>query len=265
MGICRDKYVEFLNGLGFNVVRLPRAGIDPLQLIGRQNGVTTLLGELSQLVESSTKPLPKVAANLKASNISGQQTDALDAALGVHLLGSFIGAMGGKLGLKASYSAARSLTFTFNDVTLDRALSLDVGQYLQNAALNADNIVLREYVLGNGDLYLITDVIRSTSFSVSAEAKGGGSLQVDVPDIQGIVGGDVKVSASGTSASVVTYSGKIPLAFGFSCVQVGVEGGHLSIESVKPGAATSLGLEVATAAAGSGSSLLSANGLLQLS
>jgi hypothetical protein len=261
MGICRDKYVEFLNDLGFNVVRLLRTGIEPLQLIGRQNGATGVLGELSQLVESSTKPLPKVTANLTAANINGQQTDALDAALGVHLLGSFIGAMGGKLGLKASYSQARSLTFTFNDVTLDRVLALDVGQYLQSAAVNADNVVLREYVLGNGDLFLITEVIRSTSFSVSAESKSGSQLEVEVPAIQDIVGGDVKVTGDGTKASVVTYSGKLPLAFGFSCVQVGVAGGHLSVESIKPGQATSLYVGGPSA----GSTLLSSNGLLQLS
>jgi hypothetical protein len=89
--------------------------------------------------------------------------------------------------------------------------------------------------------------------------------EAEVPDIQNVVGGDVKVTGKAASASQVTYSGKIPLAFGFSCVQVGVEGGHLSIESVKPGAATSLGLEAPAAAAGSGKGLLSANGLLQLS
>src|SRR5882724_47515 len=120
MGICKDKYVAFLNELGFNVIRLPRTGIDPLLLIGRQNGVTTLLGDLSKLATGSTNALPAVTANLKATNVNGKETDALDVGLGVHLLGSFIGAMGGKLGLKASYSAAKTLTFSFNDVTLDR-------------------------------------------------------------------------------------------------------------------------------------------------
>jgi hypothetical protein len=262
MGMCKDKYVAFLNDLGFNVIRLPRTGIDPLHLIGRQNGVTTLLGGLPKLVTGSTKPLPPVTQNLKAVNINGKETDALDVGLGIHLLGSFLGAMGGKLGLKASYSKARTLTFSFNDVTLDRVLVLDVGEYLKGASVDSDNVVLKEYVLGNGDLFLVTDIIRSSSLTVSGEAKTGGALELEVPEIQQMVGGTINVKGDATSAKQITYQGPEPLAFGFICVHVGVEGGLLSVMSHKPTEATSLSLRVPSSA---GSSvLLSAPGLLQL-
>jgi hypothetical protein len=49
---------------------------------------------------------------------------------------------------------------------------------------------------------------------------------VQVPEIQGIVGGSVKVSAAGSSASKVVYEGQVPLVFGFQAARLYYEQGR---------------------------------------
>lgn len=60
-------------------------------------------------------------------------------------------------------------------------------------------------------------------------------MAVEVPEIQKIVGGNVEVKAEVSGSSAVTYEGKVPLVFGFQCLDVGVRDGVLSLENTAAG------------------------------
>jgi hypothetical protein len=49
---------------------------------------------------------------------------------------------------------------------------------------------------------------------------------VSIPEIQEIVGGNVKVTGSATVTSKVTYAGHVPLVFGFQAVRLFYDGGR---------------------------------------
>jgi hypothetical protein len=235
MGICVDSGIKALRQLGYNVVRLPREGIKPLQLIGVQNGETIQLGGLDKLIVSSTLELPNIVLNEQASKINGQKSSDLSIAVGLNILGAIIGSMGGELGVKSQYKSAKSVTFEYVDVTGDAVAPLDVGQYLRNATVDVDNKIVEQYVLGNGRLYLITRTLKSKTFRVDAKASFSGSLELKVPQIQEVVGAEVEVKGDDKSENVVTYHGKVPLVFGFQCLDVGVYDGVISLETTPAG------------------------------
>jgi hypothetical protein len=58
MGLCKDPRLTYLNDEGYNVVRLPRKGITPLGIIGRDHKSKTWLGTLDQIWRSEV-PVPK--------------------------------------------------------------------------------------------------------------------------------------------------------------------------------------------------------------
>jgi hypothetical protein len=237
MGICIDSSTKFLKKLGYNVVRLPREGIVPLQLIGVQNGDAQQLGGLDQLIVNGAGAggLPVIRTNEKAVDVNGQRSSDLSAALGLNILGAIIGSMGGDLGIKTQYKAAKTITFEYTDVTGDAVDPLAVGRYLRDALVDVDNKIVEQYVLGNGRLYLITRTLKSTKFRVDAKRSDGGSLAVEVPEIQKTVGGNIEVKADASGSNAVTYEGKIPLIFGFQCLDVGVRDGVLSLENTAAG------------------------------
>jgi hypothetical protein len=61
---------DLSNGLGYNVVRLPRKGIDPLDVLGQEGKSIERLGRLDQLW-ASRKPVPSIGAPQPAAHISG--------------------------------------------------------------------------------------------------------------------------------------------------------------------------------------------------
>lgn len=234
MGICRDKATTYLMRFGYNVVRHPRVNVRPLMLIGRQRRTPELLGSLAQLIKNPG-PLPAITPDQVAAGISGQETSKLDASVGVHVLGNILGAMGGKAAVKGHYGSAKTLQFTFPEVTMDSVDALEVSSFLRKAEVDRDSPLIEQYVLGRGNLYVITAVVRAQKFLVSAEAHSGGGVDVDVPAIQGVVGGDVAVAAATTRAGAVSYEGKERLTFGFKCFEIGVEEGVITMLNARPG------------------------------
>lgn len=256
MGLCDDDSTRFLKGVGYNVVRHPNAEIKPLGLIGVQNKEPSYLGPLNLLITNPPGPLPAVQEDVPAADINGKTSSALKIGIGVNIIGSLIGAMGGNLGVRLDYTNARQVQFSYTAVLNDSAVPLEVGNYLRNAEVDAGNLLLEQYVLGNGELFLITKTAKSKKFSVTYERSTGVAAKVDLPVLQGLVGGDVKVEANGANNSVVTFEGKENLVFAFQCFRVGVRDGDLSLTSVKAGGA------VFAVSAGDRPVLLDAEGLI---
>ena len=238
MGVCSDKSTKFLANKGYNVVRHPSVEYRPLMLLGRQNKEVLQLGPLDLLVTNPPGPLPQIAADQPAADLNGNASDKLAVGVGINILGNIIGAMGGNLGATVNFTKAKRMEFSYRDVLNDSVLPLNVGNYLKNAEVDAANLVLREYVLGNGELFLITKTAKSNVFTVKFESSSGTAVGVDVPVIQQLVGGNVKVEASGENNSVVSFEGKTRLAFAFQCFQLGVLDGVLALTSVQAGAVT---------------------------
>ncbi len=229
MGICKDPWKTYLNGLGFNVVRLPREGLNPLDLLGRQGGGTARVGTLDDIFDGSFE-LPPVRENQEAASFSGQQTEKLSLGLGLNLLGSIIGAMGGQsLGLKAEYKKAKKVTFMFEQVLTDTAEAAEVGKSLATAELDAASPFVEEYILGNGRLFVLTSTLKARRIRVTTEGSSGTTVDLEVPVIQQAVGAKVKVTANSEQSAAISYEGKRYLTFGFQLFELGLEGGQLRL------------------------------------
>lgn len=235
MALCRDRSVDYLQKLGYNVVNHPREGIAPLHLIGRQGGNTSELGSLDGMLVAPVPTLPTPATDQAAADINGRQSSKLDVSLGVNVLGSLIGAMGGTLGVSTAYTTARKISFVFESVLADSITPLEIDRFIKEGEIDAESPLIREYIFGNGQLYVITDVIKSNKFTVKYETSDGVEAKVDVPVIEELVGGNVKVSASGEMQAVVSFAGTKPLVFGFRCLALGVLDGEVRLTLSKPG------------------------------
>jgi hypothetical protein len=235
MSICRDKSTTFLRDLGYNVVRHPTARISPLDLIGVQKGESLYLGHLNQLVGAENDGLPEIERNVKSAEIRSEESSRMSIAIGANILGNLIGALGGNLGVRTSYTDAQRISFAFKNVLNDLVVPLDVGDYLREAQVDAANLILQQYVLGRGVLYLITRTVKSREFTVRYERKNQTDASVDVRVLKDLVGTNVEVEAAAERSSVISFSGRTPLVFGFQCFRVGVSEGDLALTSVRAG------------------------------
>jgi hypothetical protein len=125
--------------------------------------------------------------------------------------------------------------------------------------VDAGNLILQQYVLGNGELYVVTQVAKSKKFSVHYEKQNGTDAAVDVPTLQALAGAKVKVGMAVGSASTIDFEGSTPLGFAFQCLEIGVVNGTLSLTTVKAGA-----IVAAAGGAGEPTTLLQPEGLLDV-
>jgi hypothetical protein len=233
---CKDDATTYLKRLGYNTVRHPREGIRPLDIIGRQGSSVKYLGHLKKLIKNAPRDLPPIREDQTAGDINGNTSSKLAMAVGVNILGSILGAMGGNAGVTTHYEGARTIQFSFSNVKYDDVELFDVGNYLNDGEVDARNLILAQYVLGNGSLYVITKTIKTNKVSVTAEARDRGSVAVDVPAIQGVVGGDIKVSQESGSEAKVSFEGNKMLTFGFQCYEIGIIDGVITMVDSRPGA-----------------------------
>lgn len=253
----KDPSVTFLNRFGYNVVKLPRAGIEPMDVIGRDE-TTQWLGPIAS-VWASGVPVPTPLPPRPAAPVNGQKTDQLQVTFGLKILSSTLAAFGATVpALDVAYSRARTVQFSYTNVTSTVVPPLEAGNYLASGALNTENPVVRHYFTDEDpQAFLIVDVLKSDSLTVTATDEHGVDISLDVPAIQQLVGANVSVKPSGSSTSTLTYTGPLPVTFGFIVDEIEYDGTRWSLR----GAAASGGLAFATPAsahgqAGSGSAVV---------
>jgi len=221
MGFCVDRSVRFLRNMGYNVVRHPSAGLNPLDVFGYRNGQMARVGRIDDLLEDAAEPMPDVIDDIPAADINGKQTSKLPLTIGMDLLGAVMTGLGGNVGVTGKYEAASTLQFQFSNVSKALVDYADVGRYLDSGFIRWDATGIREFFAPGGRLFLVTETVKSTSFGVTAFKSRSAKLDVDVPAIQGLLGeGKVDVGVDATNESQVTFQGDVPLVFGFSCLEM---------------------------------------------
>lgn len=229
--MCNDPALTYLNDLGYNVIRYPRADIMPLEVLGRQHGAIQRLGRLSQLFSDSSVVAPVIRLGVRASNIEARRSRKLDTTAALSVLGPYLSALGAAPGASAHFRRCKALEFVFTDVLLDEVTAADVGALLGRYEIDARNLLWRSYLEGDGELFVIVETLKSCRLTISVDAGTDAGLDLDTGVIKAVVGAKVGVSASDKAASLLSFDGTVPLVFGFKCLQLKVAGGKLALVS----------------------------------
>lgn len=234
---CNDPYLNYLKNFGYCIVRLPKADVKPLQIYARKGEMLERLGPLPALLQAGNNiPLPSISENTVAADISGRRTSDLSIGLGILILEGVLSAMGASsFDLRTKYRQAATITFAFHDILEDKIDLIDLDQYLGDADINPFSYYGTQ-LLDAGRVYVTTATIKSRKFTVEAKKSDGTTLDLSIPVIQNIVGGNVKVSGQTEVSSKLTYEGSTPLVFGFKAVQLFYDQGeYTTLEPVESG------------------------------
>ncbi|MBL0157128.1 MAG: hypothetical protein IPP47_08510 [Bryobacterales bacterium] len=233
MAFCTDPSVTYLNKFGYNVVRLPRKGISPMDVLGRRDSVERL-GRLSA-VWKTTAPEPQLSVPQPVADVEGRRSQDLELSIGLKVLENALRGLGAAVpSVDSAFQQARKVQFTYTNITSVSVAPLDAGNYLASGDLNVANPVVSQYFLDDdAHAFLIVDVLRSDSICVTAKAASGIAVDVDVPAIQGIVGAEVGVKHGGANSSTIIFQGPEPITFGFKAFVIAFVDGHWTLKGTK--------------------------------
>jgi hypothetical protein len=235
VSICRDDATTFLRGFGYNAVRHPDPTLLPLEVIGKEGKRCQRLGQLRDFVNSSATE-PSVEGPATAADLSGCTSSRLNLGVGAKILGAFVGAMGGALGVSTNYTNAKKLSFEFTEVTKKLVAPSQAGSFLASGDISEGNPTLVPWILDRGQIYLVSEVAYSKHFTVRYEQAAGQAATVQLDALEKLAGTNVKVEVSSSEAHVVKFKGTKPLAFAFKCFEIGYLDGLLALTTIKPGA-----------------------------
>jgi hypothetical protein len=241
-----DQSIAFLRGHGFSVFRFPRASAQPLELMHRNGKDLTRLGLLPDLITAGQVTPPAVRREVTPGiDIEGKQTSKINVAIGLSILGSFIGALGGgKLGLEAGFSKAVTFTFEYTGVMEDAVDVLALEKFVKAGRVSPLLPAGTLEKLLDDEVYVVSSVLKTKKIIVAVQGEKGGDVKADVPAIQQVVGGNLKVNASGTQQSRVAFEGPVPVAFAFQAVQLVFDdsGEFLTTQQLAAGEAAARGV-----------------------
>lgn len=218
---CSKAQNDYLKDYGYATLALPRASVQPLQMVTSNGKMLVPAGPLAASFLAGAVPLPAIN-RAKAGSISGSKSKSLKIDVGLNLLGSVIGALAGSsLGLKAAYQKASTVEYEFGDVFEKRADFNALDSFLAAAQEATGMGPAIKALLDSDKIYVITAVIETSSISVKASSSNGTGVSLDVPVIQQVVGGQVGVQSGSSDNSVIKYSTvNEPLTIGAELVQL---------------------------------------------
>jgi hypothetical protein len=212
---------------GANVVAAPRAGIEPLTTVAKQDDRVEPRGHLQYLLEGEPPALPLVQS-VPAAAMSGTRSSEVKASLGLDLSANFLSALGVPVpGAQLDvtlWKGASTLAFEVRDVMenvvdiAELAKAIDGHSIANNAATS---IFLTDE---SQELLLVVRTLTTQTFAVRATRAGGQTVQVAVDGIAELLGSaQVGVSWKLEKDDWVSFHGSLPVTFGFAVVPCAID------------------------------------------
>lgn len=226
MRICKNDITDYLRKeLGANPVKIPESRIVPLLVLEIVDKKPRYLGQLKYLVKNDHEINVPINDGV-VSDISNKKTKSIDLKIGLKILNGFMKALGGDgAAIGAALKSNKEMAFTFNNVTTKY---FDILQLWK--MLNDKEIIAQPANLGLGDdfyksdLGLVTRVIQSNSFSITAYKNSDVNGEINIPLIENyIANADLKFNVKSENASKITFNSEEKLTFAFTCVELKIE------------------------------------------
>ncbi|MEN6609987.1 MAG: hypothetical protein ABFC24_04030 [Methanoregulaceae archaeon] len=196
---------------GYDFIPNPDEDIRPLTIINKSYDPIGRLDHFFSFPagEDLTVKTEENKPDITQATVKG--TDAsLDAGLLKNILSVFyLGNISTKIELKKT----RKIEMKFNNVRSDSVWPVEMAIYMKKGTLTKEEVLL-DFISKKQETYLIYDILKSNSFSITLKDEDGGASKTDVSVIQGIASVKGDISIQHTDDATLTYSFEKPIAFG---------------------------------------------------
>jgi hypothetical protein len=227
---CSDPLVTFAREYKYNLVKIPRGKIHPLDvlLLYPNSGLKRycplpkmVFPNLNPNGGRAVPPAPDLVEDI-AADFSGKFSGKMSFDVGLTFLESVLKMLGaGSAGLGLTMSSAKQLQFQFKNVKVESVELYDLSNYMLGIVpdISVNYLSMNE----KGEAFVITDVLRSNSIDVKAFDQSGKELRLNIDAIKGIVGPKISVGREVANDLQVSFKGDVDLTFAFKAAAFWIE------------------------------------------
>ena len=226
--ICKNEITDHIRDhFRANPLKAPEARIQPMCVLEVNKNKQQYLGEFRFLVKGGfDHDVP--SKEDPVAGVSDKRSKSTSFSLGFDILSGFLKSMSvDPASVSASFSRAKKMAFSFSNVRRRYIDVLQLGNVMSHNEIfgDKDNFMLHPAINDKHvRLGLITDVILSNNFSVSAFSDTDAAVKVEIPMIQDAIGNinaDLKVEQ--TAENEVKFEGPNDLTFAFTCLEIKID------------------------------------------
>jgi len=213
--------MESLRKLGYTSLSIPAENVKPLTLLLRTSrGVVENLNEtIEELWQPVNLATPAVSEDGDmAGQVSGFDTLDLKMEGNFNFLQALTKIFSSTLKASLSFDKNKKVKFKLENPKNNTISIIKLDAFLQDAKLNtsAQSIIER---LQDGDLYVVTEILKAKSFSVE---KGNAVVfkgEAEIP-LKDVVDASLKTGIESEKETMIGYNGDQYLTFGFKAYKI---------------------------------------------
>lgn len=212
-----EDFSKILEDSGFGFVRLPRTNIKVLQLLSRDStGNLWVIGDIEDLFLSKILPLPDKDEDIAIpKKLQGLKSNDSNGSIGLKLIEMFFG--GGSL--LGKLNKANKIIFSFEDSRMDSVKLIQLESFINDAGINKTALSFKEQ-LENGDIFIISDVLKTNKLSIEVLDSADKNLTLSTPEISDLATINANFNFSGKVEGKFSYEGEKPVVYGIRAVQI---------------------------------------------
>lgn len=204
-----------------NVLRVPRTGLDPLDVLLVRGRHVQIHGRLAEMLDGTDQPALPEPAPYAVADLSGLRSVGLEVEFGLNLCAVFLNSLGvPSPGVELNTSlwkGTQSVNFEVRGVTEWRMDLGSLGKSLKGRKVDTTSPTTA--ILATDDkvrMMVITRTFASRRFAIHGTSEGGQSVDIAVDAIQNLIGKSTAgVKWSKESAQTVTFEGDAGVTFAF--------------------------------------------------
>lgn len=207
---------------GYNLVSLPKSGIAPLLLLYKvDNDVSSAESPVTTLFPNEDLAPPAILVDKDVMPIIGTAEATFDAKGGLSFLDSLLEKLHlGKADAKINLNDQDTLTFSFQDIKEDSIDLLSLDEFITSTAPDMKRFKAFGEKLKRSELYIVTAVLKSSSFSIKITDKSGQNVDVEAK-IKGVLETNVNVTRAKNNSVILAHKDKqVPLIFAFKAQRI---------------------------------------------
>jgi hypothetical protein len=210
---------NFLQEFGYDTVQLPKEGINPFAILRKGAAGADRIGNLAgSITENEQEKFPPIA-DAATANINGKKIMQTDFHSGIELLKSLLANLGSHApaGLDIVFKKARSISFAATNTICTRVDLLSLQSFVNHPG---NKEIVDDIILNNGTVYIITEILKTNTFSVEAHDESNQKIALNIPEIKGIIQGDIGINHSSDKENNIAITGANRLTYGYKAVKI---------------------------------------------
>lgn len=221
--ICnkKDPIIKLVREtFGANPLNIPETRVQPLSVLTTKEKKIAFRGDIKNLLDDQAS-LDVILQKSKVADVGYKESAKINRKLGLGIVSGFLKGFGlPTLNISSQFDKVKNISLSFNNIERVYFDEIALGTDMRGKKIWMEHPVMRDIARNELRFLVISEILTSNNFTISAYDKKDRVVALDVSNIKDIVGQlDTKVAVTSETEHQISFNGEERLTFAFGCIE----------------------------------------------